>query len=564
MVRKIAAVLSTALLASVAVGCGGGSSSSSGNNNASSSGSGSASSATADNAGTPVNGGTLRAGIADNPDHLDTGLSYTNQGWEILEATNDGLVAFKRASGSEGNEIVPDLATAMPTITDGGKTYTFTVRSGVMFSAPVSREVEPSDIKFSIERLFRIDSGGVGIYGGIVGADEYSKTRKGGISGIVANDQKRTIVFHLTAPDGTFLDYLAIPFAFAMPKGTPDKDVSTISAWRVATGPYMITNYVPKQSITIERNPAFKQWTPNIPNGHLDKITVQIGVDPDRAADLIAAGQLDWDFEPVAADRLAELKARYPKQIHVFQGTNVSYFSMNERKAPFDKLAVRQAVNYALDRHALVKIFGGQGTATENILPPGYAPAYVKHNLYPLDVAKAKQLVQQSGDAGMTVTVWSHNTDPVPKAAQYLASVLNEIGFKASVKTLDESVYFDTIANEKTDPQICFNDWNQDYPDAQDYIDNLLNGANIVDVGNNDVSNTNIPALNAKIDAAREMPLGPERSKAWADLDYTFMKDDAAIAPFVNRTLPKFISAKVHGLVFNLTYYELFPSMWLK
>ena len=246
----------------------------------------------------PSTAARCKAAIADNPDHLDTGLSYATEGWEILEATGDGLLAFKRAPGAAGAQIVPDIATAMPKVSDGGKTYTFTMRTGVMFSAPVSRQVEPSDFKFSIERLFRIDSGGVGFYTGIVGANQYAKTRKGGISGIVANDAAHTITFHLTAPDGTFLDYIAIPFAFAVPKGTPDKDISTVAKWRVSTGPYVISDYVPKDHITLKRNPSFHQWTPNVPAGHLDEIDIKIGVDPEQAVNEVANGALDWYFGP--------------------------------------------------------------------------------------------------------------------------------------------------------------------------------------------------------------------------------------------------------------------------
>ena len=174
-------------------------------------------------------GGTLKAAIADNPDHLDPGLSYATEGWETLEATGNGLLTFKKASGGAGAQIVPDLAVAMPTVSQGGRTYSFTMRTGVRFSPPVDRAVQPSDIKFAIERLFRISSGGVGFYTGIVGANAYAKTKKGGIKGIVANDAAHTITFHLTAPDGTFLDYVAIPFAFAVPKGTPDRDISTVA-----------------------------------------------------------------------------------------------------------------------------------------------------------------------------------------------------------------------------------------------------------------------------------------------------------------------------------------------
>ncbi len=91
------------------------------------------------------------------------------------------------------------------------------------------------------------------------------------------------------------------------------------------------------------------------------------------------------------------------------------------------------------------------------------------------------------------MTVWGHNTDPTPKAVQYMAGVLNSIGLHATVKTEDESVYWPTIASQKGDPQIAFNDWNEDYPESQDWLDVLLNGEHIVNVGNNDVSNTNVP-----------------------------------------------------------------------
>jgi peptide/nickel transport system substrate-binding protein len=539
--RFLALAAATAL---IAAGCGSGSSSGS-------------------SAAGVVDGGILQAGIPGNPDHLDPALSYTNEGWEILEATNNGLLTFKKAAGGAGATVVPDIASAMPTVSDGGKTYTFHLRSGVMFGNPINREVKPSDFKFSIERLFRVDSGGVGFFTGIAGANSYAKTRKGGISGIVADDKAMTITFHLTQPDGTFNDYIATPFAFVMPVGTPDKDVSTIPQWRVPTGPYEITGYVPHQSVTIRRNPHFHSWTPDTPDGHIDGIDVHIGVTPEESVNEVASGQLDWYFESVPPDRLTALKAQYPKQVYPFTRNNTTFFVMNERKYPFNKLAVRQAVNYAIDRNALVKIYGGQGTPTENIIPPGFGSAFKPIRLYPHDINKAKQLIQQAGVEGAAVTVWGHNTDPTPAAVQYLAGVLNQIGLKATVKTFDESVYWDTIATEKGDPQIMFNDWNEDYPEAQDWIDVMLNGEHIVNVGNNDISNTNIPAYNKLIDQAKAMPLGAARNALWARLDYLFMKNDAAWAPFMNREWPKFVSSRLHGLVFNGTYFELFPSMYL-
>jgi peptide/nickel transport system substrate-binding protein len=290
---------------------------------------------------------------------------------------------------------------------------------------------------------------------------------------------------------------------------------------------------------------------------------VQIGVTPEQAVNETAQGQLDWYFEQIAPDRLTELQARYPSQVHPYIRNNVTFFTLNIRKPPLNDVRVRQALNYATDRNALVKIFGGQGTPTENIVPPGLGGAYVKHNFYPYDLAKAKTLVAQSGSSGMSVQVWASNTDPQPKAAEYMASVLTSLGYKATVKTIDEGVYYDTVAAQKSDPQISYNDWNQDFPEAQDFIDVLFNGEKITNIGNNNGANLNVPAINKAIDAARALPLGAARDAAWARLDATVMENYAPWVPFLNRRFPKFSSPKLHGLVFNGTYFELFPAMWL-
>jgi peptide/nickel transport system substrate-binding protein len=324
----------------------------------------------------------------------------------------------------------------------------------------------------------------------------------------------------------------------------------------------MISSYVPQGQIVLVRNPNFHQWSPNIPGGHLDEIKVTIGVNADQAVNEIADGQLDWYFEAVAPDRLAELKARYRSQLHTFNPEEVWFFTLNTRKPPFNNLMVRQAVNYATNRTALVKIFGGQGAASESIVPKGIG-GYVGTDFYPYNLAKAKRLVAQSHTKGMAVTVWGADFDPIPQAVQYMASVLDSLGYKASVKTLSASVYYDTMGSEKTDPQISWNNWGEDFPDAEDFIDTQLNGENITSVGNNNESNLNVPSLNHAIDAARLMPVGPRRTAAWARLNTEISTKQAPMVVYMDSVLPKFVSPKLRGLVFNGTYYELLPSMWL-
>jgi len=543
--RRILITVAVLLLA-VSAGCGSGSSSSAGS------------------AGAPVDGGTLRGAIPDNPDHLDSGISFAVEGWELLEATNNGLLTFKKAGGGQQSVIEPDIATAMPVVTDHGRTYTFQVRKNVMFSPPVNRAVRPSDFQYAIERLFHVGSPGVGFYTNIAGANAYAAHQASHISGIVADDKTGTIAFHLVKPDGAFLDDMAIPFAFAVPAGMPYKDISTDPQWRVATGPYMVKTYTPKQQIVLVRNPNFHQWTAASPKGHVNEVDITIGTTPEQAVNETIDGQLDWYMEAVPPDRFTALRAQYPKQTFLFPRNNVTYFSMNTRKPPFDKLGVRQAVNYAIDRNALVKIFGGQGIPSETVLPPGFGSSYQEHHLYPHDLAKAKQLIQQAGATGASVQIWTTNADPAPKAAQYLASVLSQIGLNVTgVKAVDDSVYWDTLLTQSGDPQIAFNHFDQDFPEGEDFIDTTLNGEHIVNVGNNDVSNTNDPTLNAMIDRTKLMPLGAARNAQWAKIDAYFMQHDAGWAPFLHLEQATFVSPRLHGLIFTGSYFELIPEMWL-
>ncbi len=540
---KLAAALSAVALAGA---CGGSSGSSAGSSGG----------------GTPVSGGTLLAGIPSNPDHLDAALSATTEGWEILEATNDGLMTFRRAAGGAGSQVVPDLATGMPKISAGGRVYTFHVRPGVRFSPPVNRAVRPSDVKASIERVLKVNSPNVGWYTGIVGATAYESGKATTLPGIVANDSAMTVAFHLTQPDGTFLEYMALPPAFVYPAGTPAHDVSTHAPERVATGPYEISSYVPSQQVLLTRNPNFHPW-PNTPGGHLAGVKITVGITPEQAVNETADGQLDYYFLNPPPDRLAQLERQYPSQLQKGATGEIEYFSMNERRAPFNKLAVRQAVNLASNRQAMLKLEGGQGTISENVIPPSFGSAYQKHTFYPYDPAKAKQMVQQAGAAGAHVTIWVLNTDPYPNVAQYMASVLNGLGMVATVRVVDASVYWDLIATEKNDPQIAYNNWSQDFPEGADFIDTQLNGEGIVSVGNNNQSNVNIPAYNKLIDQAKRMPVGSARNALWAKLDADYMKNNAPWVVFMNAGRYKFVSSRLHGLVFNGTYYDLFPSMWL-
>ena len=142
----------------------------------------------------------------------------------------------------------------------------------------------------------------------------------------------------------------------------------------------MIESYTPNREVTVVRNPEWK-GIPDIADGNPDKMTFNVVEEDSAALQSVIDGTNDYDFHPIPVDRLGEVQDQYAAQLKLFTPANTYYYFMNTRVQPFDKLEVRQAVNYAVDRDAVVRLYGGLATTTENVLPPTY-PQYEKISMY--------------------------------------------------------------------------------------------------------------------------------------------------------------------------------------
>jgi peptide/nickel transport system substrate-binding protein len=494
----------------------------------------------------------LRVAQDTSIDYLDPGLTYSPEALNVIWNVYLPLLGYRHASGAAGATIVPYLARSLPHVTNGGKTYTLFLRKGVEYSN--GEPVRASDFKATIERDFKLDSPGTGYFYNIVGADQVRKA-KGHISGIVADDTTGKITITLKTPQGDFANVLASEFAAPVPAKAPASDTSTHPL--TATGPYMIQSYTPNKEIVEVRNPHFRAAAlgGNVPAGNPDKVIWDIVPDPATALQRTTSGQDDWDPQQIPASSVASVESKYGSQLKVYTPPNTYYFFMNTRVPPFDKLQVRRAVNYAIDRTALAQIYGGLAQPTENILPPTY-PSYAKHSLYPHDLAKAKRLIKEAHAVGAPVTVWNHAYGLDPKATEYLVNILDTIGLHARQHVVTSATYWATIGNQAANAQIGFADWFQDYPHPLDWFDVLLNGERITKTYNNNYANFDDKAVNAEIDALNKQPIptSPVNSR-WASLDRQIMLQ-APWAPFLNREFTDFFNEKVDvGCYVNQVVY---------
>jgi peptide/nickel transport system substrate-binding protein len=553
----------------LAAGCGG----SGGGGSSNSPSSGNASGSAAHMGGTFTILANSSFGVAD------PAQNYTLQEWQLLINSHDGLVQFKRVGGTPGTEIVPDLAESIPTPTDGGKTYTFQIRKGIKFSN--GQVLKPSDFVTTFERQFTVP-GPTSFYSGIVGASACKPSKCDLSKGVVADDSASTLTIHLTAADPEFLDKLALPFAYAVPKDTSMK--LTGNDVPPGTGPYMWKSYNPNKEAVLVRNPYFKVWNPDAqPAGYPDEIVEKYGLQISDEVTQVERGAADevFDGDVIPADRLNELNSpQYQNQVHVNPLTADWYFAFNTTTPPFNNQKARQAVNYAADRNAYVKIGGGTALAqpTCQILPPNF-PGYKPYCPYTkgsdttkwtgVDLAKAKQLVQQSGTAGAKVVVNSGNDETSKALAEQMVSDMNKIGYKASTQLLADSIQYPYVQNSKNHSKwnIAWSAWYQDYPAPSDFLNVLLGCGSIHP--NSDAS-PNIAAfcdkgIQAKMDQAEVQGVSnPDAAnEIWAQVDHE-MTDQAPWVDLYNPKQIDFLSKRVGNYQWNPQWYILIDQLWVK
>ena len=511
-------------------------------------------------------GGTLNATFAGFPDYLDPALSYTQEGWTAMGETYLPLLTFAHAGGAAGGQVIPALAKEMPKVTNGGKTYTLFLRPGLKYSNGES--VKASDFTYAVERVFKVNSGGSFFYTAIVGAEKFAATKKGGIPGIKTNDQTGEIVIKLTKPRGTFTNELALMFVAPVPPSTPSSNQSTNPI--PGTGPYMITKANPSKGWSYQRNPywakANAKAMPELPSGHMDKINVTIIRNPSTQVNEVEQGKLEWMQTQIPPDRYPEVKSEYEgSQFRVEHTISTYYFWMNTAKPPFDDVKVRQAVNYAVDPAALERIYVGQLAGTQQILPPGM-PGYKKIELYPPDLAKAKELIAEANPSDRNITVWGDSESENEAAVTYYQDVLEKIGFHTTLKILNPDNYFTVIGNLSTpDLDTGWSDWFEDYPHPNDFFQPLLAGESIQSTNNNNFAQIDVPEFNQKIAKLGEEPFGPEQEAEYGQLDQEYM-EQAPWAPYGNRTVSTFVSSAINldNVIFNLTLGQDLTSFEFK
>jgi peptide/nickel transport system substrate-binding protein len=529
-------------------------------------------------------GGTLTVISQGDVDSLDPGYHYYQYDTQALDqTTHRTLFGWKPDARTPG----PDLAQSMPTVTDGGRTITVKLKTGIRFQPPVNRAATAADVKYAMERSFLPAVGNAYssvYYTDIVGAKAYADGKAKEITGIQAPDPQ-TLVIKMTQPVGVLTTAVALtmPATAPVPKEYAAKydkgSTSTYGQHVVGTGPYMIPNdasgkvtragYQAGKKLVLVRNPNWDKSKDYRP-AYLNRIEFSGGNDLTVGARKILTGKslVSGDFAAPPVPVFKQALTRNKDQLKIQPGDSFRLIALNTTVKPFDNVNVRKAVAAVINKNALILTRGGPriGEPATHFLPPfmpGFKEAGGRSTPYDFmknpngDLALAQQYMKKGGFpsgkyTGPKLLMVGDNAVPASTTGEAIQSQLGQLGFKFTYRQVPHEVVnskFCGIPKQKV--AVCPNfAWGKDFYDSQSMLDPIFNGKNITASGNVNQSNLNDAKLNALMDKAERIVDAPSRAKAWGQID-NLVTGTAAAVPWIWDNQVNMRSKNVAGVTSN-------------
>ncbi|NJE65297.1 ABC transporter substrate-binding protein [Brevibacterium sp. LS14] len=500
-----------------------------------------------DTLGETQRGGTLNI-FTDAPDiDFDPGKS---QGLAItsLSLVHRRLTTWDIQPDKPG-KVVPDLATDTGTVSDDGKTWTFTLKDGLKYEN--GQPITTQDIKYGIERSFSTElSGGLSYHKGLLeGGAEYQGPFKGEDLASIETPDEKTIVFRLNSSFGDFPWIVSMPAFSPVPEG--EDDPSRYGIDPIASGPYKVESNQSGAEAVLTRNDQWQQDTDPVRTAGPDSVVFKLGQDASVTSQALISDSGDakngFSASFVPASQLAQVQNDpNAKSRLVTSGPGaLAYLAMNTERPGLDDVKVRQAINYAVDKNTFRIAGGGEisGDYATTLITPGI-PGREEYDLYPAepggDVEKAKSLLAGAGADLGTLTLLTQNSATFVAQAEAIQQALSRAGITVEIKSVDANTYSaDATAND-ADYDLVLGSWQPDFPSANGNIQPLFDSSQIGN-GNYNLSRYSNKEVDALIRKATETVDPTEAQKVWAEADRRIMED----APVVPLTYNK--NSFLHG-----------------
>ncbi|WP_369262399.1 ABC transporter substrate-binding protein [Streptomyces sp. R35] len=493
-------------------------------------------------------GGTVTYELSDVPDSFDPGNTYYAYMYNFSRLYARPLMTFQPGAGEKGNTLVPDLAASKGVPSDGGKTWTYKLRSGLKYQD--GSAITSKDVKYAVERSnFARDVLSLGpnyFQQFMAGGDKYKGPYKDksakGLSSIETPDDT-TVVFHLKTAFQEF-DYLvAAPQTAPVPQAK-DTGVDYVKSI-VSSGSYKFQSYSEGKQAVLVRNENWDASTDPLRKQYPDKIVVNLKVNAETIdKDVLAGDAIDLGGTGVQAATQAQVLSSADKKANTDNtyGGRLVYMAINTKVAPFNKVECRKAVQFAIDKVSVQTAEGGpiRGDVASTVLPPDI-PGYEKSDVYAStgnkgDAAKAKEQLKACGKSSITTNISARSDRPQEiDAATAIINSLKAAGINASLKQYPSGKYFTDYAGvpkftEKNNIGLIMMQWGADWPSGYGFLQQILNGSAIGASGNTNLSQYDNKDVNALLEKAIGTEDTAARNSLYTQIDKQTM-DDAVLVP---------------------------------
>lgn len=504
-------------------------------------------------------GGAIVLTREEDPDFLDPALSYGVYSAPMVQSLFHTLIDYRSAPGAAGAELVPDLAETLPEVREGGTLYCFRVRHDARFGAPLHRPITAEDFRYSLTRLFRVNCPGVTFYRHIVGAEAMLAGRETTLAGVIARGD--SLYVRIEKPDPVFRYLLALTFTAPVPEEIVRRWPNAFSQHTVSCGPYQVAEFTPRRRALLVRNP---DWCGQA--AWIDTIEIRFGVTSSNAVALIRRGLADGGFFEMPAAEFTRFRRDplWSRQIDVADGLNTEYLWMNVRKRPFNDPRVRQAVAWALNRRAILKVWSGKGEVAGEFLPPGM-PGVERLGRYPEpDTARARRLLREAGyPDGFETTLYGWTSEPGPRELTVVQQQLAEVGIRARLDLGETSGYTSMAGDTSRHVPFGIYSWYADYVDPSNFFDTLLNGHRIEPRQNQNLSLFDDPGVNQGIERAMVTENDSARLAIYRDLDRRVM-ELCPVVPMIHIHESRIYHPRLGGWYRHVTRILKLEELYLK
>ncbi|MFC4947570.1 ABC transporter substrate-binding protein [Pseudonocardia sp. GCM10023141] len=495
-------------------------------------------------------GGTLKLANKGDWDSLDPADTYYGYSWDFIRTYTRALTMFKSEPGAASNEVVGDLATGKGVSSDGGKTWTYTLKKGLKYED--GTEIKAADVKYGVMRSIDKETfpNGPEYFSQLLNwpADYKGPYKSKGVNvdSAITTPDDYTVVFHLKGPVGDFDSFAQLPNTVPVPeaKDTGAKYKDHV----ISSGPYMFdTNDAGKQ-FTLKRNPNWDPATDPNRKALPDTIQVSLNVNADDIDNRILSGDLDADVVGTGVQSAALGRVLSDPALKASSDNPATprlwYTSINPQIAPLDNLDCRKAVEYATDKVAYQTAMGGElagGSIATTLLPP-LVPGYQKFDDYPAgadnhgDVAKAKEALTACGkpDGFETGIAYRQERGSEKAVAEALQQSLARVGIKLTIKPYAQKDYFSQFVgrpafNKQENLGLAVNGWQADWNDSFAFLSQITDSRVIKETGGSSNVSVRMPNVDALLD--QMLPADKAtKDKIAGQIDKTIM-DNAVILP---------------------------------